>query len=435
MQIAKKPHPVAMFCAWFLIVFLVLFPKGGVKISVVPLTWGYLFLALSAPPLILVRLLATPLTLQRRVLAVLLMLLPIQALFVYALLTYGVFDVGFAMSDITGLIVIPWLFLLLYPPFLVYLDGERLARYFCWCIVIAAIWGIFLFFWHPFTGHFVEIPYLTVNAEDYGQLERTKHIDRGLFFKLISTYNNGNLYGVATLMLYPLFTQLEKARWRRIVVWLALLLTLSRTVWSGLIIMEVLPLVVLAGKQFKSFPRVYIKTAMRQIIAVGLTVVLIFGALLFNASNLSFLLDSNLGGRDISGSLHSDIAFLPIGALGGFAEVVYVSALHGLGYTGMLAIVLVFTSPLLLLIIDRSSLQSPTRRAALKGLVLYMFLAGADGGLNYIPVMAFYWFIYMIYLFGWPGSVPFTAARRIEVPLPVSPAVLMPKYEQGNATM
>ena len=36
-----------------------------------------------------------------------------------------------------------------------------------------------------------------MNASDYGELEITKNIGRGFFYKLISTYNNGNLYGVA----------------------------------------------------------------------------------------------------------------------------------------------------------------------------------------------------------------------------------------------
>jgi hypothetical protein len=411
MFIAKKPHPVAMFCAWFLVVFLVLFPKGGIKIGSVPLTWGYLFLGLSAPLLVLVRLLATPLLINRRVLAALAMLLPVQALLIYAVLTYGIADIPFFISTFTGLFVLPCVFLLVYPSFLAYIDGERLARYLCWCIFAAAVWGIFLFFWHTIMGYYIEIPYFTVNAEDYGQLESTKHIARGRFFKLISTYNNGNLYGVATLILFPLYSLLEKMRWRRIVVWLAILLTLSRTVWVGLILMAALPIIALAGRQIKSFPRLFLKTALRQIIAVGVTVVLISAALLFNSSSLSFLLDPTLGGRSDTVTFHSYSTLLPSAPLDGFTEILYASAIIVIGYAGMIAMILVFTSPLLLLIFDRTTPDSPSRRAALKGLVLYMFLAGSDAGFNYIPVMAFYWFVYMIYLFGWPSELPTTVAH------------------------
>jgi hypothetical protein len=68
-------------------------------------------------------------------------------------------------------------------------------------------------------------------------------------------------------------------------------------------------------------------------------------------------------------------------------------------------------SPMLLLIIDPSALQSPSRTAALKGLILYAILAASDGALNFLPTMAFYWFTYMIYLFGWPGTQPAVAAQ------------------------
>ena len=218
MRILRNPHPVTMFVVWFLTVFLVLFPKGGVKIGDLPLTWGYMFFALTTPPLLLVRMVRFPVRLPVRLWAVLAALLPMQLLALYAVTFYGFADLAYGTSTFANLFFLPPIFLLIYPEFLRYVDGERLSRYFRWCILIAAIWGIFLFFWHTFTGHFIEIPYLTVNADDYGELEGTKHIARGFYFKLISTYNNGNLYGVATLILLPLYDLLEKgalASWHR----------------------------------------------------------------------------------------------------------------------------------------------------------------------------------------------------------------------------
>ena len=121
--------------------------------------------------------------------------------------------------------------------------------------MLAALWGIFNFFWHPFTGHFVEVPYLTVNAAITASLEYTKHIARGRYLKLISTYNNGNLYGVCTLMLLPLYNHFEKKRWRRWVLKIALLLTLSRGVWVGIVLEQLLSVIVVlsrAGQQFSA---------------------------------------------------------------------------------------------------------------------------------------------------------------------------------------
>ena len=87
-----------MFHAYFLIVFVVLFPKGGIKAGGIPLTWGYLYLALSSPLLIVIRLLAKPLRARGTALAAAGMLLPMQIVAMYALLTkrlqqYGVRDI------------------------------------------------------------------------------------------------------------------------------------------------------------------------------------------------------------------------------------------------------------------------------------------------------------------------------------------------------
>jgi hypothetical protein len=416
MRILRKPHPVTMFIVWFLTVFLVLFPKGGMKFGILPLTWGYLCFALTTPPLLVVRMVALPLRLPVRLWAAIAALLPIQLVCVFAVAFYGIFDPPYAVSTITSLFFLPWIFLLVYPPFLRFVDGERFARYFRFCIVAAALWGIFLFFWHPLTGSFVEIPYLTVNIDDYGNLEYTKHINRGLFFKLISTYNNGNLYGVATLILLPLYELLEKARWRRIAIKLALLLTLSRTVWAGLVVAEMMPLGLLLFRQLGTFPRLHLGDASKRVFALIATVALIFAALLFNASKLSFLFDPTLGGRASMVDLIFHATILPSHPLSAFQEVLYPSAADRLGYVGLIAITLLMLSPVLLLFVDSSALQSPSRRAALKGLILYAFLATSDAAFNFLPTMAFYWFVYMIYLFGWPRKHSVAAARRRHVP-------------------
>jgi hypothetical protein len=78
---------------------------------------------------------------------------------------------------------------------------------------------------------------------------------------------------------------------------------------------------------------------------------------------------------------------------------------------GLFAFTLLMLSPLLLVPVDLRALKSPTRRAALRGLCLYIVMAASDGAFNFIPTMAFYWFVYMIFLFGWPG------ARDAEAPM------------------
>ena len=74
--------------------------------------------------------------------------------------------------------------------------------------------------------------------------------------------------------------------------------------------------------------------------------------------------------------------------------------------------------------VDSSALKSPYRRAALKGLMLYSFLAWVDGAFNFIPTMAFYWFVYMIYLFGWPAAHPAPQESAVVLTVPLNSATV-----------
>lgn len=421
-----KPRPFAMFHAYFLLIFLVLFPKGGIKAGSIPLTWGYLYLGLTAPFLFLVRLLAMPLRMRGSAVAVLGMLLPMQTLLLYAYLGQGVINTGYSVSMFTGLIVLPWLFLMVYPPFFNRVNPERIATCLRLCMLVAALWGLFLFFLHPITGHYIEIPYLTVNAADYGLLETTKFNARGFYLKLISTYNNGNVYGVATLILLPLYNHLEPARWKRGVLLAAALLTLSRTVWVGLVVLQIAPLLLLLFRQLRTFPVLYLASAGRRIVSVvvivGLVLFVLFTA---TSSGLEFILDPTLGGR--AGELSTTgITFLPPGPVAGFDESLYGSAGKYYGVAGAVAFTLIMASPMIILLFDRSALRSPIRMAAFGGLMIYAVLAASDGAFVLIPVMAFYWFTYSVFLHGWPGTKErFSTSQALAAVTTAKPRLLL----------
>ena len=374
--------PLGTLCGCLMIVFLVLFPKGGSRLGGVPLTWGYMLLMGVALVAMTIRFLAMPLRFPRKVVLVTFFLIPMQALFLYAGKYYGVSNPPFAFSTFVGLFALPWIFLLVFPPFFPLLDGERLAHWFCTCVFFAAAWGIFLFFLHPLTGHFIEVPYLTVNASDYGELENTKNIVRGPYFKLISTYNNGNLYGVATLLLLPLYTQLERSWLRRMTLRAALLLTLSRTVWVGLILNEMLSLGLQLFRQVGTFPVLRLGAARRRFLVIALTFALILVVLFFasgrNGIPLSFLFDPTGGNRVAQVSVASDTTWLPAQALYGFGEVLYASAAQYWGWSGLFAFTLIMISPALILLWDPAVLRFPLRRAALKGLLIYTVMAASD---------------------------------------------------------
>ena len=422
----RASSPTVTWMACLLVVWLVLFPKGGFRLAGLPLTWGYLLLVLFTPLAFAVRFLLMPLVFPKRLLAALFLLLPMQACFLYAGALYGFMDLNFVFSTFVGLFALPWIFLLLFAPFYPAVNEIRLRRWFCNCVFIAAVWGLILFVLYPLTHREFEIPYLTVNASDYGTLANGKSNARGLFLKLISTYNNGNLYGVSTLLLFPLYARLENSRVRRMTVRLALLLSLSRTVWVGLIANELLTLVPPLFKQIYTFPVLYLGEARRRLLALLVTTFLVFGSVslvTLRAGNLGFLFDRTLGNRLGEVNAASQTTFFPEHALYGFGEVLYASAAQYWGVTGLIAFTLIMASPLILLCLQPQLLRFPLRRAALKALLVYALVAASDGAFNFIPVMAFYWFVYAVFLYDWPGTQPQPLLSAHRAALPSDPAL------------
>ncbi len=397
-------HGMVTTISLLMVVFLVLFPKGGIKIGDTPITWGYVLVGLTILPAIAIRLLDLPLAFRPSALLAFCALIPLQLLCLYSARMNGVVNTGILLSDITGFVVFPFLFLLIYPAFIPRINPKRFATCLQVCVLGAALWGIFLFIWRPLFGFYIEIPLLTVNLADFGQLESTKHIYRGAFFKLISTYNNGNVYGVATLTLFPLYKMLETSRWKRNVVRFALVLTLSRTVWLGILIEQLLSLFGSLPMLLKSLPRINTAEAKRRVGALLVSLGVVFIGFLFSVQSLSFLADTSFGGRQAQFEVFMHPTLLPSLPFDAFTEVLYSSALSLLGISGLISVLLVFLSPIFLIALFPKLMQAPTNRAAAKGLILYAILAGADAAINLIPVLAFYWFVYMVFLYGLPGE-------------------------------
>lgn len=414
MKCVVRVPTAAGVITWLLLTFLVMLPKGGIKYSQIPLTWGYAILGAIFIPLALVRVLAFPLRTTPLTLAVFGSLAPFQFILAYSFYANGAEGLGITAALVSSFYFLPAIFLGVFPVFLQYVNYERFRRYFCFCVLAAALWGIFLFFYHPIMGKYIEIPFLTVNLGDYGQLESTKHIARGDYLKLIATYNNGNLYGVATLILLPLFLRLEPTRWKRLAVRIALVLTLSRTVWAGLMLEQVLSLLAQLPVFAANFPKVRPGPVLHKIIAVAATFGLVLGGLfLFSgANNVGFLFDRNLGGRMPVAGEYSNLTFLPSRQVTVFAELLYASSVLNYGIVGFFAVMLIYATPVFIIMWKPWLLQSPTRRAAAKGLILYAAVASLDAAVLLIPTMAFYFFIYMVLLHGMPGE------SRLEQPQP-----------------
>ncbi|CAN5775997.1 hypothetical protein BH23GEM5_BH23GEM5_28900 [soil metagenome] len=375
-----------------LISFLLIFPKGGIKLAGVPITWGYLALILPALTFLLGLAAGRGGEFGRIRLVPLALLLPFQGVVVLALLLNGSATVGFSISLVVTFFFLPLVFLLVLGLYLDRTDLAFVLRMVRIGIFSVAVYGIFLFVFKLQTGRFIEIPFLTVNAGDVGGLE-DKYIDRGGVFKLISTYNNGNIYGVSLLILLPLYAWLERSVAKLSIVKLSLLLTLSRTVWAGLIVYEVLQRLYVRRITLRA---VFVLLTSLVILAVG-----VWYALVLIGVNVGFLFDRNLGGRLAQWYYLETATVLPTLPFGGIGEIVYLSVLHNFGLLGLACFLVGMSTPLLLHFSGCVPLASSTyKRSLVAGLMVYLIVAGSDGAILYIPVMAIFWFVVSLLLSG-----------------------------------
>lgn len=357
--------------------FLLVFPKGGFKIANIPITWGYLFLAL----LDLVVLKKSDIKIQIKRVYAIIFLIPFQFISLTTILWKGSENTGMALSFITSFFFIPYSFLFFLSDAIENLNINNLTRLIKKGVNFISVYGIVLFVFKQLTGFFIQIPFLTVNFGDLGTLE-DKNISRGSVFKLISSYNNGNIYGVCVLMLLPLYGQIEKRHSRNLLVKLSLLLTLSRTVWIGLVFNEIITS--LALKKSKS------KALTKSITIIISSILFIVSLIIYYEIPWHFILDPTLGGRSTEQlDLFENFTFFAQNSFSGIYEIVYTGILHSFGVIGLISYFAGVIFPIVLFS-DRSD---PIKTSIVLGLTNYLFVSCSDGAALFIPTMAFYWFL------------------------------------------
>lgn len=291
---------------------------------------------------------------------------------------------GFVLSFVLSVILMPLIFLFFFNKYIDrnYFEGV-FNPVFKNSIRFVSIFGIIVFFIKIRTGKEIEIPFLTVNIDDVGTLAG-KYNSRGTISKLISTYNNGNIYGISLIILLPLYLEREKFLIFKGLLILSLILTLSRTVWAGLLI----------------FMIVYFITKLNSVkgwivILGSLIFIVVAGPIILNAMgvNLDFLFDKTLGGRAQSLNVLNDISMFGSLIYKGVSEIVYVSILDTFGFLGLLFFIIYLLSPVVIYLNTRRKDRNFNKSEAFWGLWLYWLLCLSDGAMLFIPVMAFYWFL------------------------------------------
>lgn len=219
-----------LWALWLLIVFNIALPKGGVMAGVLPITWGYVLLLLLGAVAAVDRVRIGSIN-ASGFLNFIFGFLPISGLMLIKTQIYVVGPISVAMT--LGLFFfVPLTVLVLTGPYLEEIPAEAILSALKWAVRFTVAWGVLNFLLYAVSKQFIEIPYLTTNGDDLGGVF-DKNNKRGSLMKLVSTYNNGNIYGVCMAMLSPLYVLSERNKYFIVAFALAVLATLSRTVWFG----------------------------------------------------------------------------------------------------------------------------------------------------------------------------------------------------------
>jgi hypothetical protein len=367
----------SLFCLFYMIAF----PKGGLKIENIPITIGYL-MTVPLTAISMISMINSKFSIYRTMCIALCIMLTIWSYLSYS--RFGGQSTGFVLAYFLSIIYIPLFCLIFFSEINLGRWNSSFEKCFKFAIRFVAVYAIFLFLYKNITGSWIEIPYVTVNSQDVGSLDQ-KHINRDGVFKAISTYNNGNILGVCLVMMMPLYNRIEKNNILKGIFLVSLIMTLSRTVWIGLIIAIIL---ISISNGLKAIQIFYV---MLLALFVGFS---IYGTVLFLGFDSSFLIDQKLGGRLSQLSYLNDASFLPNKAGVDLPEIVYLGIIHNYGYAGLLLFCLTLMSPVLAMrALGVKLFSMRPASACMQGLCIYMIIAGSDAAFNFIPTMMVFWMI------------------------------------------
>lgn len=400
MRRPRQASPYLLLAFVFLLVLNVAIPKGGIAYGSAPVTFGYLAL-LGLAPVGLVYLISRSQVSSAAAANFVFGYVPVGAL---ALLKIAYLGSSFALLLYSlVLVVLPAVMLLVYAPILEDLSDRQIGTTLVWCVRFTIVWGLMNFFIFAATRQLIEIPYVTVHPLDVGGIYQ-KNNRRGILMKLVSTYNNGNLFGVCLVMLFPIYVYFERSRAFIAAACLAVVLTLSRTVWFGLaglvILMSMLRLV-RVGR-----PSVWIAGGVLAFITVAIMPLMRW--------DLDRVVEARMGGR----MMYWDE--LVVSFFGNrdikIAEVLYAGVLQSFGLVGLLCALVAFAFPIGygLYRLERLTVL---QRSALAGVMAYLFMAFSDAAFIYPPTIVIFLFVVCL-VYRTPRGAASATDRTVVSPAP-----------------
>lgn len=365
-----------------IVIFNFYFPKGGFKISNIPITWGYLLFYILVT-ICFVKKISNGFQSSLLRWRCMIMILPFQLFTLGTLIINGYDDIGWALSFFLNVVFIPTSMIIILDEEIENLDLLFLHKILKYGMIFLCLFGLIHFVYGFLnSGESLEIPYLTVNGADEDILN-AKHNNRGGIYKLISTYNNGNIFGTSMLLVLPFYEYLEKSKVIKVLLKITLFLTIARTVWIGLVINEFL-------KIFYASTSGKIST---RVIIGSLLFITILGLSVFFTSDIFFsevdVLDPELGGRSYQLEFLTNAKLINTEQYTQIAEILYLSIIKNFGILGFVLFIPFLFSPILL----NFNTKNSGKKIILVSLINYVIIAGSDGAFQYIPIMLFYWFM------------------------------------------
>lgn len=363
------------------VLFLIIIPKGGFKIAGIPLTWGYLYLGFIFFSISRSVIKKEHFVLDNKHLLSYLATIPFVVYVTMHLLINGYSSAfGMLISFYVSFVFLPFLFYIYLGYYFKRINPSYVEKLISNAVVAVSVYGIVLFLIKAFLKADVEIPYVTINAADVGDVANKYNV-RGNVSKLISTYNNGNIFGICILMLLPMFYETNKSKLKIALVIIALIFTLSRTVWIGLLLFLLIKYRQKLIMLTKSFIILGVFFFLFNI--VFLTKGFMYGSL----SN--FILDFKFGGRITQiRQAFSEITIFGTTNFEGFAEIVYLSLLKQFGLVGVFLFFVSFFTPIFIFFTTKNNNYN-----YILGAIIYLFICLSDGAILLIPTLCFFYFI------------------------------------------
>lgn len=263
------------------IFFNIWFPKAGIKLSEIPLTVGNVFLAITFFFWAMKKVMNRRMKINK--ISYILIILMLYSFIKYLIIGGFVKNIGY----IIPLVVYPLMFIIAYDTIDTKEKLQKVIKVICFGFFFICIYALLQY---VFGIEKVCIPGLTVNLSDYTTyganwyLQKNNNNSSEIGTKIISTFQNGNLYGVNALLIYPIVYGYLKKENKSFLMYVSLalfvicvFLSLSRSCWLGIILFMlfgifleseknknslyrkaiiILMCLVLVGVSFKYFPSI-----------------------------------------------------------------------------------------------------------------------------------------------------------------------------------